>query len=345
MPKETTYIENPVKAERTIAIVGARGRLGRVVAEAFAKSDWRVVAITRDGKPPTGPAVGSNLEYRAADALDAEALSRACTGCGFVFNALNPPYTQWHTDALPMARSVLKAVTDNDAVHLFPGNVYNFGSQLPAILSEDTPQAADHPKAAIRARIEQTFEDAARQGKARTFIIRAGDYFGGTGTGSWFDQVISAKATRGKFSYPGPLDATHAWAYLPDLAQAVVRMAESSDHLDDFKVFHFEGHSMTGAELKHAMERVLDRPLKQAGLPWFIIRMGGLVVPMWREISQIAYLWQRPHRLSGDKLAAAIGKVPHTPLETAVAAALGDLGIIAQPSAHAQVNAMPTLVA
>jgi hypothetical protein len=37
------------------------------------------------------------------------------------------------------------------------------------------------------------------------------------------------------------------------------------------------------------------------------------------------YLWEVPHRLSGERLAAIIGQVPATPLEQAMDAALQEL--------------------
>ena len=54
-------------------------------------------------------------------------------------------------------------------------------------------------------------------------------------------------------------------------------------------------------------------------------------MPLPRELSELAYLWKAPHRIAGDKLRAAIGKVPHTPLDAAVARTLRELGAIAQP--------------
>jgi hypothetical protein len=50
---------------------------------------------------------------------------------------------------------------------------------------------------------------------------------------------------------------------------------------------------------------------------------------MGLELSEIGYLWEVPHRIDGSKLAAAIGMVPHTPLETAVARSLRELEAIA----------------
>ena len=37
-----------------------------------------------------------------------------------------------------------------------------------------------------------------------------------------------------------------------------------------------------------------------------------------RELAEMAYLWQVPHRIDGRKLEATIGAIPHTPFETAI---------------------------
>ncbi|RPH58583.1 MAG: hypothetical protein EHM83_17190 [Burkholderiales bacterium] len=61
-------------------------------------------------------------------------------------------------------------------------------------------------------------------------------------------------------------------------------------------------------------------------MPWGLIRAGGLIVPMWRELAEMAYLWRVPHALSGNRLERAIGPMPVTPVETAVRDALVALG-------------------
>jgi hypothetical protein len=45
-------------------------------------------------------------------------------------------------------------------------------------------------------------------------------------------------------------------------------------------------------------------------------------MPLPRELSEMHYLWREPHRVSGDKLEAAIGEIPHTPLDVAAARAI-----------------------
>jgi hypothetical protein len=48
-------------------------------------------------------------------------------------------------------------------------------------------------------------------------------------------------------------------------------------------------------------------------------------MPLARELAEMSYLWQRPHRIAGNKLRAAIGDVPHTPFAKAIRNALADL--------------------
>lgn len=309
---------------KTIAILGARGRLGRSVAKAFLKAGYSVRAITRDGKLP---AELDGAQAVAADALDRDALVRATEGMDIVFNGLNPLYTDWVQMCIPMAENVIAACKSNGALHLFPGNVYNFGSPLPAELHEDLPFNPTTRKGRIRAEMERMFERAAREQGVRTIVLRAGDFFGDTGTGSWFDLITARKLGKGVYTAAGPDNLVHEWAYLPDLAQAFVGLAENNGRLGAYEKFHFPGHAITDRQMKAAAERALGRPLKQSTLPWWAIKLGGLVNAMMWEIAEMSYLRFQPHRLVSDRLEGVIGEIPHTPLDQAVAVAIADIGI------------------
>ncbi|MCY0092864.1 NAD(P)H-binding protein [Hoeflea ulvae] len=307
---------------KTIAILGARGRLSRMVARAFLAQNWRVIAITRNGALPEGL---SQAEGRAADAMDQAALIAACRGADVIFNGLNPIYTEW-ADRVPVfTANVIAAARASGALHLLPGNVYNYGRSIPEIADETTPMPGETAKGKIRNAMEQSFKDAAKDG-VKTSILRAGDFYGGDGRGSWFDLSITARLDKGVFTWPGAMDIDHAWAYLPDLAQAFVKLAEKGCDETGFESYTFAGHSLSGTQMKRHIEKALGgKSLKRAGIPWLLLRTGGLVVPMWREISEMSYLWFTPHRLSGDKLAAAIGPIAETAPEKAVAEALAEL--------------------
>jgi hypothetical protein len=143
------------------------------------------------------------------------------------------------------------------AALLFPGNVYNFGAGMPAVLAPDTPQRPGTEKGRIRVDLEQQLAQATRARGLQAVVVRAGDFFG-AGNGSWLDQVIVKKLPQGRVTWPGALDAPHAWAYLPDLARAFVRVAETAPATAGgrFECLHFAGHTVTGQDWLAALTGV-----------------------------------------------------------------------------------------
>lgn len=319
---------------RVVAVLGASGRVGAASVDAFRAAGWSVLAVVRPGR-----ALGSRdgVETRAADARDPEALAEACRGAAVIVNGLNPPYPEWPAKALPLAEAALHAAEATGATLLFPGNVYNYGPELPPRLDPATPfDPGPNRKGAIRVQVEAALEAASRRG-VQTLVLRAGDFYG-VGTGSWMDLVLLGKLPRGRFTYPGPLDVEHAWAYLPDLARAFVRLAEARHRFATFEARCFPGHTLTGAELKALVEAAVGRPLKTGSVPWPLLRLAGLFSPMMREISEMAYLWRRPHRLVDPELEARVGALDPTPPERAVADAVRALHPEAVPPAGDRPN-------
>jgi hypothetical protein len=168
----------------------------------------------------------------------------------------------------------------------------------------------------------------------RSIVIRAGDFFG-AGSGSWMDLVITKSLRQGKLVYPGPLNLVHAWAYLPDLARAFAAAASRADALPAYADLGFAGYALTGAELLASIERgaaslgLAPRggAFKHGSMPWAVLKLGGLVVPMWREIAAMSYLWHVPHALDGTALERVVGPLRTTPLDVAMRGGLARAGL------------------
>jgi len=306
----------------TVLVLGAAGRIGEALVVAFADAGWQVRAQSRK---PLAQELAARPQVRAVqcDALDASALLAAAKGVDVVIHALNPPYTEWGRLALPLVDTAIAAARVGGALLMLPGNVYNFGNELPPLLTLATPERGNTPKARIRIEAEARLAAAPQ---LDSVVIRAGDFFGSAQPGSWFDLALASKRARGRFIYPGPLNVEHAWAYLPDLARVFVRVAELRVQLRGPHRLHFAGHGVTGEEMRLAFEGAAGYPLRSGSLPWWLFRLASPLVPMWRELLAMRYLWQRPHRLDEAALVALIGPVRQTPLQQAVSAALADTG-------------------
>jgi nucleoside-diphosphate-sugar epimerase len=215
---------------------------------------------------------------------------------------------------------------------VLPGNVYNHGAAMPALIDETTPQRPTTAKGRIRAEMESELARRAAAGRLASTVITAGDFFG-AGQGSWFDQVVIKSIAKGRLDYPGDPDLVHAWAYLPDLARAFVAVAALPD-LAPFERFAFAGHSVPGREFLAATERAAAalgvapaRGWRHGTMPWSLIRIAGIVVPLWRELATMSYLWRVPHALDGSRLAARCPGLEATPLDAALVASLAALGV------------------
>ena len=324
----------------SVLVLGANGRLGSAVAHAFASAGWTVLAQVRRNPSPLLPAGAHVLRI---DLSDSGALAGAAAGVGTVVHAVNPPYPLWRTEALPALRAGLDVATSLKARFMLPGNVYNFGNSMPAVLREQTLALPSTQKGQIRVDMEALIAQHALASGLPADVIRAGDFFG-FGSGSWLDQVIVKSLRSGALVYPGPMDVAHAWAYLPDLARAFVRVATKSPPTAGLSVWNFPGYTLTGNALLEAIENAAGelglqplRPYHRREFPWRLIRFGGLVVPLWRALAEMDYLWRVPHGLEGSRL-AALDDEPHaaTPLALALKTALQSLGFGALPPATAK---------
>ncbi|RYH10610.1 epimerase [Tropicimonas sp. IMCC6043] len=281
---------------RTALILGPTGRFGRNMADAFEAAGWNVIRFSR---------TRDRLEDAARDAE-------------VIVHGWHPPYHRWANEVPALTNKLIAAARQNDALVIVPGNVYPYGADAPERLTAETPHAARNPLGRIRAGMNAAF----RESGVRTLILRAGDFIDTAPSGNWFDRILASGLRQGRFSYPGPMDRIHTWAYLPDMARAAVMLAERADRLDLFTDLPFPGYGLTGTEMHAALERVAGRPLQVRRMGWLPLRAIAMFLPTWRGLVEMRYLWSKPHFLDGAAFRDVLPEFEPTPLETALASAI-----------------------
>ena len=301
----------------TALILGSTGRFGRAAATAFRAAGWRVTEWRRPS-----PDIAPERGLVRGDLTDQDKLRRAAR-VDVIVNALNPAYPDWARDLPWMTEAVIGAARATGATVLIPGNVYNYGRFLPPRLTAETPHVGDHGKARLRIEMEAAYRAAG----VKTIILRGGDFIDTAPGDNWFEGQITARVAKGKVMYPGPNDLPHAWAYLPDMARAAEMLATRRGALPDFADIGFPGYTLTGAALMDLVERAAGRPLKRVGLPWFALKLLGRFSPLMREVAEMRYLWNRPHRIAAADFNACLPDFTPTAPADAVRASLTGCGV------------------
>jgi nucleoside-diphosphate-sugar epimerase len=317
---------------RTALVLGATGGIGGEVATALRRHGWQVRALHRSRSGHE-----SGVDWVRGDAMRPQDVMAAAAGAALIVHAVNPPgYRNWDRLVLPMLESTIAAARATGARILLPGNVYNYGPDAFPRLKEDSPQHPLTRKGAIRVEMERRLRAAADTG-VRSLVVRAADFFGPAAGNNWFSQgLVKPGRPVSAITLPGRPGVGHAWAYLPDLAEAMVRLVEQEDRLAAFDSFHFAGHwDADGMAMAAAIRRVTgkaDLPLRR--FPWLLARLASPFVTLFREIVEMRYLWQEPLALDNSRLVAVLGAEPQTPLDDAVRTTLTGLGCLAPTPAQ-----------
>ncbi|WP_108854682.1 epimerase [Albidovulum aquaemixtae] len=284
-------------------ILGASGHFGGQAARAFATAGWHVECYRR-GTEMTG----------------------AATGAQVIVNGLNPPnYHAWDRLVPEITASVLAAAKASGATVCIPGNVYVFGTE-PAPWDEDTPHRPVARKGRIRAEMEARYQEAAATG-LRTIVLRGGDFIDPDQAGGLFDRFVIGKAAKGVITTFGDPGATHAWAFLPDMARAAAALAANRNELAAFEDVPFPGLSFSTEELARTVTELTGHAVRIRRFPWWIM---NALSPFWelaRELKEMRYLYDHPHALGGDKFRRLLPEFPITPLQEVLKRFSGQLDL------------------
>lgn len=312
---------------KTALVLGATGGVGGEVARLLVARGWRVRALHR--APQAAARRGDGMQWLRGDAMVRDDVVAAAEGVQLIVHAVNPPgYRNWGQLVLPMIDNSIAAARASGARILLPGTVYNYGPDAFPVIDEESPQQPVTRKGAIRVELEARLQAAAAYG-VRTLIVRAGDFFGPKAGNNWFAQgLIKPGKPLTAISYPGGAGVGHQWAYLPDVAETMVRLIEKEDQLDTFARFQMEGHwDADGTQMVAAIARAAGKPeMKPSAFPWWLLAVASPFVAVFRELREMRYLWQQPVHMPNKRLVQLLGAEPRTPLDVAVQQTLAGLG-------------------
>lgn len=288
----------------THLIVGA-GPVGSALALRLAEAGGTVRVVTRSGGGPDHPAI----ERVAVDAADASALAVVARDADVLYNCANPgSYPQWEKAWPPLAASILRAAEESGAVLVTMGNLYGYGP-VDVPMSRDLPLRPSDHKGELRARMWEDALDAHRAGRVRVTEARASDYLGPTAPVSssilamYANSTLAGRTAR-VFSDP---DQPHVWSFVDDIAATLAVLGADARAWGSPWIVP----SSPAASIRDVL-RAFGR-LAGTGeprltvVPRGLLRAGGVVIPILREVAGVLYQFDRPFLVDAAATTATFG--------------------------------------
>lgn len=296
-------------------VVVGKGPVGVATTKLLGEQGHRVRVISRTGGMSDG-----SVEHVALDVTaNAASLIELTTGAAALFSCASPPYPRWVADWPPLVTALLDAAEKSGAVLLLVNNLYAYGP-TDGPMTEGLPLAAQTRKGQVRAQAWQAALSRYQDGRIRVAEARASDFIGPdvVANGHLAGRVVPALLRGRPARVLGDPDAAHSWTFVPDVARALVRLAE------DERAWGRAWHVPTAEpySTRTAVERMCRisevSPVSVSTTPWWLLRALGLFSPMLRELGEVRYQFDRPFIIDSSAYTSTFGEHP-TPSEDALA--------------------------
>lgn len=294
-------------ATRRNLIVGA-GPIGTALAGRLAEAGDEVIVVTRSGRGLRRPGV----RLVALDASDPDALAPAAAGVDVLFNCANPgAYPQWERVWPPLASSILRAAEAAGAVLVTFSNLYGYGP-VDGVMTRDLPLHPSDHKGTLRARMWQEALAAHDEGRVRATEARASDYLGPTAPASngLLTRYAAATLVGRTANVLADPDQPHSWTAVDDIA-ATLEVLGRDERAWGSPWLVPTNPPATVREVLHELgRRAGTGEPRLRRVPRVLVKAGGLVVPLLREVGGVLYQFDRPFVVDATATTETFGIEP-----------------------------------
>ena len=288
-------------------VVGA-GPVGRATAALLAERGHRVVLANRSG---TGPAL-AGVTRVPVDVTDADQVAASRRRAEVLYNCVNPPtYLDWQAWWPPVAAALVGAAERTGAVLAIAGMPLPL---RPGRGSDDRGpgRRRDQPEGAAAGR---ALGRRARRPRGRSAAGRRGAGLGlrrpRRRTEAGHIARVAPAALAGKtVRVVGRADVLHSFTDVRDMARTLAAVADRPDTWG--RVWHVPTNpARTQREvLGDLAARWGASRGRVTQMPGLVLSLGGIVVPMLREMRETEYQFTRPYVLDSAHSQRVLGLEP-----------------------------------
>ncbi len=277
-------------------VIGAARPLGAAVVESLARKGEHVRALVLDpGRLSTK--FSPSVEIVAANPLDTQSLTEACTEATTIFDCFEPPYSRWAELRPKIASNTLLTAITANATFVLASEVF---------LSESDNQEME----------KDSFE-AHSSRLTEVVVARLPQMYGPTITDSLFLEIFDSALKGKKAHWPGDLDAPRSLLYLNDAAEAIIRLASSREAFG--KAWNIAGPTpLSGRRFIESAFRAAGKSGGANSWGRVVVLTRGLIDSDARGMIGLPYDFGKPFVLDGSQFQQAFPDFAFTPEESGI---------------------------
>ena len=300
-----------------ILILGSTGSIGYAFTENLISKNIPVTILVRNLKKAENLFNGSPIvEIIEGDVQDLSLLKQISKDKKYIFHGINYPYNEWFGNMDTATQKVIEAASQNQAMIIFPGNVYNYGN-LP-LIKEDSIENPCSKKGALRVEIEKMLRDAAQSGKCKVLNVCLPDFWGpnvlNEGIRPIFENALNGKA----LPYMIRTDIPHQLVFTKDAAEIMVRLMQRG-LVQSYEKYNYGGQIQPDMKsFLNRISRLANAPEKISVHSKWIFSILGLFLPMLKEVKEMLYLFEGTVILDDTKVRKIFPDFREIPLDEAI---------------------------
>jgi nucleoside-diphosphate-sugar epimerase len=294
-------------------VIFGTGPVGCWIGRVLRELDIPVRAVNRSGRRPH--LMPEDVEIAGADASDATEAIAVAKGAAVVYQALNPPYHQWHEHFPGLQASALAAAKTAGARYVSIENLYMYDSSKP--ITEDSPIHPRSKKGELRARMAEEVMAAHKRGDIRATALRSSDYYGPGVLGSALGEMVFGNLVSGKKAQVGGSAVIpHSFAYIEDVGRAAAAIGTHDDALGKVWIAP-HAPALTQGEIVEMACRLLAIKPQMTVVSPLMMRIAGLFIPGARASVEMMYEFTEPFVVDSNRIQRAFALQP-TPVDVGI---------------------------
>lgn len=300
-----------------ILILGSTGSIGYAFADNLISKNTSITVLVRNVQKASNLFKENPLvEIVQGDVQDLELLKRISKDKKHIFHGINYPYDKWFGNMDTATEKVIEAASQNQAMIIFPGNVYNYGN-VP-LIHEDSPQNPCTRKGVLRVELEKILFEAAQAGKCKVLNVCLPDFWGLNVLNEGIKPIFMNALNGKSLSYMLTVDIPHQMVFTKDAAEIMVRLMQKG-LTKNYENYNYGGYiHPTMKSFLNQISRLANAPEKIQVYPKWLFGILGIFMPVMKEVKEMLYLFENSVILDDDKVRKLFPDFKETNLEVAI---------------------------